>query len=92
MCIRDRFIWKGSRPEAQSGYNDDLVMAYAIAMYVRDTALKLRNEGLELNKRAIGLMGSSTGYDGVYGQTDADTHDSWNMDLGKDQEDITWLI
>ena len=86
------FIWKGSRPEAQQGYNDDLVMAYAIAMYVRDTALKLRNEGLELNKRAIGLMGSATGHDGVYGQTDAKTHDSWNMQLGDDQEDLTWLI
>ena len=85
------FIWKGSRPEAQQGYNDDLVMAYAIAMYVRDTALKLRNEGLELNKRAIGLMGSS-GHDGVYGQNDTKKHDTWNMQIGDDQEDLTWLI
>ena len=86
------FIWKGSRPEAQRGYNDDLVMAYAIAMYVRDTALKLRSEGLELDKRALGLMGSSTGHDGVYGQADVGIHDSWNMQLGDDQEDLTWLI
>jgi len=86
------FIWKGSRPEAQQGYNDDLVMAYAIAMYVRDTALKLRNEGLELNKRALGLMGSSNGHDGVYGQSDTAKHESWNIQIGDDQEDLTWLI
>ena len=86
------FIWRGSRPEAQQGYNDDLVMAFAIAMYVRDTALKLRNQGLELDKRALGMMGSSTGYDGVYSPTPTGTHDSWKMDLGDEQEDLTWLI
>jgi len=85
------FVWRGSRPEAQSGYNDDLVMAFSIAMYIRDTALKLRNEGLELNKRAIGLMGTNTSYNGVYTQK-ADPNDSWNMDLGNNKEDLTWLL
>ena len=36
-------------------------------------------------------MGSS-GYDGVYGQSDTKKHDSWNMQIGEDQEDLTWLI
>ena len=85
------FVWRGSRPEAQSGYNDDLVMAFSIAMYIRDTALKLRNEGLELNKRAIGLMGTNTSYNGVYTQK-SDPNDSWNMDLGNNKEDLTWLL
>ena len=83
------FVWKGSRPEAQHGYNDDLVMAFSIAMYVRDTALKLRNEGLELNKRAIGLMGKSNP---VYQQT-SDPNNSWSMNLGNgDNEDLNWLL
>tara|TARA_Y100001972_G_scaffold21111_2_gene25020 strand:+ start:3369 stop:4949 length:1581 start_codon:yes stop_codon:yes gene_type:complete len=85
------FVWRGSRPEAQSGYNDDLVMAFSIAMYIRDTALKLRNEGLELNKRAIGLMGTNTSYNGVY-TPKSDPNDSWNMDLGNNKEDLTWLL
>ena len=85
------FVWRGSRPEAQSGYNDDLVMAFSIAMYIRDTALKLRNEGLELNKRAIGLMGTNTSYNGIYTQK-SDANDSWNMNLGNDKEDLTWLL
>ena len=85
------FVWKGSRPEAQTGYNDDLVMAFSIAMYIRDTALKLRNEGLELNKRAIGMMGTNTTYNGAY-SSNSDPNDSWNMDVGNNKEDLTWLL
>ena len=66
-------------------------MAFSIAMYIRDTALKLRNEGLELNKRAIGMMGTSTTYNGAY-SSNSDPNDSWNMNLGNDNEDLTWLL
>ena len=33
------FIWYNGKPQAMKGYNDDLVMALAIACWVRDTAL-----------------------------------------------------
>jgi len=33
------FIWRSGKPEAQKGCNDDLVMALAIACWVRDTAI-----------------------------------------------------
>jgi hypothetical protein len=33
------FIWNNGKPEAMRGYNDDLIMAMAIACWVRDTAL-----------------------------------------------------
>jgi len=33
------FIWHNGRAEAMRGYNDDLIMACAIASWVRDTAL-----------------------------------------------------
>ena len=35
------FVWRHGRAEAQPGYNDDLVMSFGIAMYIRDTALKI---------------------------------------------------
>ena len=41
------FIWKYGRAEAQQGYNDDLVMSFGIGLYVRDTALKFRQHGLD---------------------------------------------
>ena len=31
------FIMKGDRPEAEQGFNDDLIMALGMALYVRDT-------------------------------------------------------
>ena len=33
-----------------SGYNDDLVMSYAMGLWIRET-VRLRNEGIELQKK-----------------------------------------
>ena len=46
------FIWNGNRAEAMRGYNDDLTMSLAISLWVRDTALRLRQEGIDLTKQA----------------------------------------
>tara|TARA_Y100000385_G_scaffold111440_1_gene115664 strand:+ start:6423 stop:8000 length:1578 start_codon:yes stop_codon:yes gene_type:complete len=81
------FIWKGHRAEAQRGYNDDLVMALSIGLWVRDTALKLRNDGINLSKNAIDNIGRS---DGMYTQND--THKDWKWDTPNGGEDLTWLI
>ena len=45
------FIWKNGRAEAQTGYNDDLVMSLATACYVRDTALKFAQQGVDMKKQ-----------------------------------------
>ena len=86
------FIWKNNRPEAQAGYNDDLVMAFAIGLFVRDTALKLRNEGMAMNKNALRLMGK-TGAEGFSNKTHIQ-NDPWKMKMGGKgpDEDLTWLI
>ena len=82
------FIWRGQKAEAQQGYNDDLTMSFAIGLFVRDSAMKLRNEGLQLNKTAINHMGktgptSTTGND--------NTGWNWKPD-GNTDDDLTWLI
>tara|TARA_R110002074_G_scaffold152267_2_gene306189 strand:+ start:3237 stop:4820 length:1584 start_codon:yes stop_codon:yes gene_type:complete len=41
------FIWKNGKPQAMKGYHDDLIMALAIACWVRDTAIQ--NSARELN-------------------------------------------
>ena len=82
------FIWKGHRAEAQRGYNDDLVMALAIGLWVRDTALKLRNDGIQLSKNAINHIVKT---DGMYTQNEV--HKDWKFENGSDTgEDLTWLI
>lgn len=87
------FIWNGSRPEAQRGYNDDLVMSFCIGLWIRDTALKLRQQGIELHKKTLDYLGKGMG---VYGGANGSLKNAgWTMNLGKtgdDQEDLTWLL
>jgi len=54
------FIWNGQRAEAQRGYNDDLIMSMAIGLWVRDTALKLRQQGVDLTMRSLSHIGKTS--------------------------------
>ena len=82
------FIYNGNRAEALVGYNDDLVMSFAIALWVRDTALRLRSEGIELSKKAISGISQNPA---VY-KPEPNKNDSWEMDVKGEKEDLTWLI
>jgi len=85
------FIWHGSKAQAQRGYNDDLVMAFSIGMWVRDTALKLKQQGIELDKLAISRIGKSD-TTGIY-TNNYQGQNPWKMNNGRDHdEDLTWLI
>jgi len=84
------FIWNGSRAEAQRGYNDDLVISFSTGLWVRDTALKLRQQGMDLTRTTLGHMGKSS--TGVYSNRNLG-QDPWKQkdQHGKDQ-DLTWLL
>jgi len=82
------FIYNGSRAEAMSGYNDDLVMSFAMGLWIRETALRLRAEGIELQKKAMNSISSNQG---VYTPTN-NQNDSWKWETGKKQESLEWLI
>ncbi len=86
------FIWRNGRPEAQSGYNDDLVMAFGIAMYIRDTALKFRQRGIDITKQALNNMGvNRTQYKGGYGFSKG-VDNPYHIKTDKGKEDIGWLL
>ena len=86
------FIWRNGRPEAQSGYNDDLVMAFGIAMYIRDTALKFRQRGIDITKQALNNMGvNRTQYQGGYGFSKG-VDNPYHIKTDKGKEDIGWLL
>ena len=83
------FIWNGQRAEAQRGYNDDLVMAFGIGLWIRDTALRLHQQGIDLSRKALGHFGKSKG---VY-TSGQQTPKEWQWNSGdKDNDDLTWLI
>ena len=85
------FIFMNGRAEAMKSYNDDLTMALCIGLWVRDTALRLRQEGIDLTKRTLGGISSNQQYEGVYGGSNMDDN-PWKMKIGDDIEDLTqWL-
>lgn len=85
------FIWKNDRAEAQTGYNDDLVMSFCIGLWVRDTAFKLISQGMDLTKRALTHITKTTST-GVYTPGIA-KQTGWSTPIGHNsQEDLTWLI
>ena len=86
------FVWKNGRAEAQSGYNDDLVMSFGMGLYVRDTALKFRQQGLDLTRAALGSFTRTTStYQGAYFSSGQDN--PYHMENGKGgTEDFSWLV
>jgi hypothetical protein len=83
------FVYINNRAEAMRGYNDDLVMSFAIGLWVRDTALRLRTQGVELTKKTLSRMMDN---EGLYTNDDIKKNDSWDWDTGKEKEDLTWLL
>jgi hypothetical protein len=90
------FIWNGAKAEAMKGYNDDLVMSLSIGLWVRDTALKIRNEQIACNKKMIegisktsDVIGKGTYRTDIYG---SDPNKSWKFNIDDKKEDLNWLL
>lgn len=96
----ETFIWKNGKAQAMEGYNDDLVMSLGIGLWVRDTALRLRQLGIELTKTAVNQMNrSKMDETPVFkAQVQQAGRKAWQMNTGRqgfgsqNVEDITWLI
>ena len=89
------FIWRNGRPEAQSGYNDDLVMSFGVAMYMRDTAFRFKQHGVDLTKSMLnGISTNKTTYTGVYTPPGQQNENPWKIDnpYSGGEEDIRWLL
>ena len=57
------FIWKNGKPQAMRSYHDDLIMALAIACWVRDTALQTNARDLNYQKAfAQSIITSKTSF------------------------------
>lgn len=98
------FVWNGNKAEAMHGYNDDLSLALAIGLWVRDTALQLNLQNINLNKAILGsIISTLPAYNQSYtssmnippgimtAQDTAET--SWNMTLphGEIEDLKNWI-
>jgi len=82
------FIWHNNKAEAMEGYNDDLPMSLAIGLWVRDTALRLKAEGIALQKTVLNKM---LDYEPLY-TPEEEKAEGWEWDVRGEKEDLTWLI
>jgi len=83
------FVWKNGRPEAQPGYNDDLIMSFAIGMYLRDTSLKFQQQSLDMTRATLGSIKKNT-YAGAYNPNNV--ANPYMMETKYGQENINWLL
>ncbi len=88
------FVWKNGKAQAQTNYNDDLVMAFATSLYVRDTALRLRQQGLDLARAQLSSFGNLNAKNqAVISTVGSHRNNPYLIDMGGQQkEDISWLF
>ena len=97
------FIYKTgmiqAKAEAMEGYNDDLVMSFAIALWIRDTALRIQKDQ---NDQQWALMGSILKNNGNKPEKDESAgfgvgtkgpkKNPYEVEIGGEKEDLTWLL
>ncbi len=86
------FVWKNGKPQAQSGYNDDLVIPYAIGLYLRDSAIQYRNQGVDMQKTLLSNIGTKTPNFSIATRDFRPENHPYKMNVNGQYQDITWLI
>lgn len=91
------FIYENGKAQAAENYNDDLAMSLGIGLWVRDTALRLREEGIFLTKAMLDKIHvPQADRTPIYtAKQQAVGQEQWRMKIGTrpDQtEDLTWLL
>jgi len=87
------FIWKAGRAQAMREYNDDLIMSFSIALWIRDTALRLRQEGIDLTKKILdGMSLGGNKHNAIYSNNSSIGSDPYKIQMGDNEEDLRWLL
>jgi hypothetical protein len=84
------FVWLNGKAQSQNGYNDDLVMSFCIGLWLRDTALRLRQQGIDLNKRAISNFRRTD--TSIFTNKNQRPDSGWSWNNGFNDENLTWLL
>ena len=87
------FVWKNGKPQAQVNYNDDLLISCATALYVRDTALRLRQQGMDLARAQLSSFANLNAQNAaVIKSVGSQQNNPYIIDTGNGVEDFSWLI
>jgi len=87
------FVWKNGRPEAQSGYNDDLVIPFGIGQYLRDTTLRYQQQTKDMTRAVLNnISRNDTPYQGAY-YFGSGKDNPYSMPINnREREDFSWLV
>jgi uncharacterized protein YifN (PemK superfamily) len=90
------FVWKNGKAQAMTDkYNDDLVMAFGILLWIRDTSMDLFKQVTNLHRAMLtGVTKSPNPYTSVITTNNTNTFvDPWTMRVNElDEEDLKqWL-
>ena len=87
------FVWKNGKAQAQTRYNDDLIISCATALYVRDTALRMRQQGMDLTRAQLSSFSSLNKRNPVVISSVGNMQNNPYIIKTRDgEEDISWLI
>tara|TARA_R110000851_G_scaffold46503_1_gene113014 strand:+ start:1003 stop:2577 length:1575 start_codon:yes stop_codon:yes gene_type:complete len=87
------FVWKNGKAQAQTRYNDDLLISCATALYVRDTALRMRQQGMDLARAQLSSFGNLNAKNkAVMKSVGSQQENPYLIDTPGGQEDISWLL
>jgi len=87
------FVWKNGKPQAQTGYNDDLIISCATALFVRDTALKLRQQGMDLTRAQLSSFTNLNSKNkAIMTNVGNLQNNPYIINSNQGTEDISWLL
>jgi hypothetical protein len=90
------FVWKNGRPEAQRGYNDDLVMSLAIGCWIRSTVMQENLKDINYKKSSLNSMiftrtTMNTTIPGMIGYKKQESFDKMK-DAKKKYDEFGWIL
>jgi len=86
------FVWKNGKAQAQTGYNDDLIMSFGMALYVRDTALRLRQQGMDLARAQLSSISSLNQRNPKVITNNSTSNNPYEINTPFGKQDVSWLL
>jgi hypothetical protein len=86
------FIWQHGKAQAQTGYNDDLVISLGIGLFARDTGVKLHQQSIDLTRASLSGISSTKEGPGDMPILPNGTPNPYRIETSYGYEDITWLL
>ena len=87
----DTFIYNGVKPEHSSGYHDDLIIALAIALYIRDTQFQNVFISKDFYKSMLESFSHSTS-ENKYDVNKPKTPGVYDSGDKRVDDDLSWLL